>query len=69
MCKEIIVEHFASECCKPKQIYLWQVLAMRFLLIEQHKERIRTQYKNMYSTCTNDLKPLEMQVSTDWFES
>lgn len=22
MCKEIIVEHFASECCKPKQIYL-----------------------------------------------
>lgn len=45
MCKEIIVEHFASE------------------------ERVRTQYKNMYSTCTNDLKPLEMQVSTYWFKS
>lgn len=48
MCKEIIVEHFASECCKPKQIYLWQVLVMRFLVIKQHKERVRTQYKNVH---------------------
>lgn len=69
MCKEIIVEHFASECCKPNQIYLWQVLAMRFLVIEQNKERVRTQYEKVYSTCTNDLKPIEMQVSTYWFES
>ena len=48
MCREIIVEYFVSECCKPKQIYLWQVLVMRFLVIKQHKERVRTQYKNVH---------------------
>lgn len=42
---------------------------MRFLVIEQNKERVRTQYEKVYSTCTNDLKPIEMQVSTYWFES
>ena len=55
MCKEIIVEHFASECCKPNQIYLWQVLAMRFLVIEQNKERVRTQYEKVYTVISGRL--------------